>query len=88
MSPLIGESMSEELMSAWRVHGSGGDESVVVPAATAEGTTAERAAAVSPEAERAAGLPVVARLAATAWRALRPAGIRTPVRGFGRLLES
>ncbi len=46
------------------------------------------AATVIPGVEQATGRPVVDTLAATAWRTLRLAGIRTPVRGFGRLLES
>ncbi|MHB8733610.1 MAG: maleate cis-trans isomerase family protein [bacterium] len=44
------------------------------------------AAAVIDEVERGTGRPVVDSLAATAWRTLRLAGVRTPVPGFGRLL--
>lgn len=43
-------------------------------------------AEVIDDAERDTGRPVVDSLAATAWRTLRLAGIRTPVPGFGRLL--
>ncbi len=46
------------------------------------------AAAVIGRVEAAIGRPVLDTLAATAWRALRLAGIREPVRGFGRLLET
>ncbi len=45
------------------------------------------AAAVAARVEEATGRPVVDTLAATAWRTLRLAGVRQPVRGFGRLLE-
>lgn len=44
------------------------------------------AAAVIEDVERETGRPVVDSLAATAWRTLRLSGIRTPLRGFGRLL--
>jgi maleate isomerase len=37
--------------------------------------------------ERDLGKPVVTSQAATLWQALRTAGIGTPVRGYGRLLE-
>lgn len=46
------------------------------------------AAAVIDETERETGRPVVDSLAATAWRTLRLAGVRTPVAGFGRLLSA
>lgn len=46
------------------------------------------AAAVIERVEAAVGRPVVDTLAATAWRALRLAGVRQPVRGFGKLLET
>ena len=46
------------------------------------------AAAVIEQVERQTGRPVVDSLAATAWRTLRLAGVRTPVLGFGRLLGS
>lgn len=46
------------------------------------------AAAVIDELERETGRPVVDSLAATAWRTLRLAGVRTPVPGFGRLLAA
>ncbi|HKX16834.1 MAG TPA: aspartate/glutamate racemase family protein [bacterium] len=46
------------------------------------------AAAVIEQVERGTGRPVVDSLAATAWRTLRLAGVRTPVSGFGRLLGS
>jgi len=36
--------------------------------------------------EAATARPVVDTLAATAWRTLRLAGVRQPVRGFGQLL--
>jgi len=46
------------------------------------------AAPVIGRVEAAIGRPVVDTLAATAWRALRLSGVREPVRGFGRLLET
>lgn len=46
------------------------------------------AAAVIEQVERETGRPVVDSLAATAWRTLQLAGVRTPVSGFGRLLGS
>jgi maleate isomerase len=45
------------------------------------------AAAVIPMVEEETRLPVVDTLAATAWRTLRLAGVRQPVRGCGTLLE-
>ncbi len=37
--------------------------------------------------ERELGKPVLSSNQAFLWRALRVAGVRTPVRGFGRLLR-
>jgi maleate isomerase len=49
--------------------------------------TALPAVAVSAEAEREMGKPVLAVNATTYWDALRRSGIEDRVRGFGRVLE-
>ncbi len=89
-SAYLGIAVNQEFAEVPRARIAGLLREVAVPAAEAVAVVCTNfpAAAVITEVEQEIGRPVIDTLAATAWRTLRLVGIRQPVPGFGRLLES